>query len=215
MLKIRYGDVNQKREFPFAESFSGIQAFSPELFKSAHEKFQEALKSGDAGKIKDASSMAVVVSGCLIRWKPLVAINQGYVEDWGHKNLAQWDWGIERRAAPSADDPAFIHCTTTGTSSLMAMIAQVVYEFKSTGAVSEKLATAFKRIRLNLCFNAAPEEIALVGQCDNIEQEQRKKHMEIDNILAVLSWHMSMASWIQGLDANSPLDLMRFVCCLL
>ena len=131
----RYGGVNNNdpSQFQFASAFAGIPAYTPELFVEARDKFKAALASGNAARIVDASSVSVVVSGCLIRWKPLVAVNEGYVREWADKNLQHWDSSIERRAAPSADDPAYMHFTTTGASSLLALIAQTVYEFKTTG----------------------------------------------------------------------------------
>ena len=214
-LGIPYGDVNREDDDDeFAVTISGIPAFTVNRFTAARNEFATALTANNPVRIRNASSFSVVASGCLIRWKPLVDVNEGYVKEWGQKNLHNWDSSIERRAAPSADPPACTYFTTTGASSLLALIAQVVFEFMTTGKIPGKLATAFKQVRLNVCFNASGDEIALIGQCDNIEQSLRKKHSEMDNILAVLSWQQSMEGWSDILKPDSPLDVMRFACCL-
>ena len=213
-LGIPYGQVNRKDDDDeFATTIGGIPAFTVNRFTAGRDKFKAALATNDPAQIRSTSNISMVVNGCLLRWKPPVAINEGYVKDWGQRNLHNWDSSIERRAAPSADDPAFMYFSASGVSSLLAMIAQVVFEFK-TGTIDEKLSTAFKQVRLNVCFNASGDEIALIGQCDNIEQSLRRKHSEMDNILAVLSWHQSMEVWSSSLKSGSALDLMRFACCL-
>ena len=47
----------------------------------------------------------MVVSGCLIKWKPVQVVNEGYVEDWMRKNVTtgKWDSSVERRAALAND----------------------------------------------------------------------------------------------------------------
>jgi hypothetical protein len=218
-LNIPYGDAVNRTDDDdeFGDAVGGIPAFTINIYKAARDKYKAALTTGDPVETRKASNLSVVASGCLIRWKPLVDVNEGYVKEWGQRNLQSWDSSIERRAAPgpSTDDPAFMYFSTTGASSLLALIAQVVFEFKTTGEVPQKLASAFTQIRLNICLNASGDEIALIGQCDNIEQALRKKHSEMDNILAVLSWQHSMANWSGSvLKPDSPLDVMRFACCL-
>ena len=225
-LGIRYGNCNQSKSF--AEPFSGVEAYSVDGMKAGQERYSQALRAAAAlgndpapdtkasvsTQLTDASNKALVVSGCLIRWKPLVAVNESYVIHWQKENVRQWDSGLERRAAPSADDLPYMHFSTTGRSSLLALICEVVYEYKTQKQVSPFLATAFKRIRLNVCFNATGDEIEMLGQVDNIEQSKRKKHTEMDNILAVLSWTESMRGWSTQLKGTSCLDVVRFACCL-
>ena len=160
-LQISYGGVHRKNdEDAFAETVGGIPAFTVTSYNAARDKYKAALNTGDAVQIRNASNLSVVASGCLIRWKPLVSANEGYVKEWGQRNLQSWDSSIERRAAPgpSTDDPAFMYFSTTGASSLLALIAQVVFEFKTAGEVPQKLASAFKQISLNICFNATGDE---------------------------------------------------------
>ena len=102
-----------------------------------------------------------------------------------------------------------MHFVATGVSSLLALIMLVVFHFKTTKDIPDDLATAFKRIRLNVYLNATADEIVMLGQSDNIEQHERKRHTEIDNILAVASWMESMNVWASVLNPKNALDVVR------
>lgn len=227
-LGVRYGNCNQQKPFAIPVA-GGISAFDMDGFNAGKERYMKALrasclKAGDemspdelelhkkkiSQDLEAAASTVMIVSGLLIRWQPLMPVNEGYIVRWGKDNLSTWDASIERRAAPSADDAAYQHFTVTGTSSLLALISQVVFEFKTTGEVSAAMKAAFLNIKLNVCFNATPEDITLVGQCDNIEQGKRKKHTELDNILVVESWVSAMPRWSRDLKTASTLDLCKF-----
>lgn len=107
-----------------------------------------------------------------------------------------------------------MHFVTTGVSSLLALIMMVVFHYKTTKEIPDDLATAFKRVRLNIYFNATADEIVMLGQSDNIEQHERKRHTEIDNILAVAAWCQSMGVWSSVLNPKNALDVVRYAVCL-
>jgi len=227
-LRIHFGDCNQQMEF--AESQGGVPAYNISAFTKARERYQTAVsarpdqklvgealaanKKTIAQEIEDSSRVVMMVSGSLIRWKPLLPPNIGYVLSWQKKNVPTWDPTLERKASPSADDPAYATFTTTGSSSLLALLAQVVYELKTTKAIPERLAKWYKQIKLNVNFNANADEITMLGQCDNMEQSARKKHTEMDNILAVKSWCTSMEAWKATMKTDVTLDVVRFALCI-
>ena len=107
-----------------------------------------------------------------------------------------------------------MHFVTTGVSSLLALIMLVVFHYKTTKEIPDELATAYKRIRLNIYLNATADEIVMLGQTDNIEQHERKRHTEIDNILAVSGWMQSMRVWGSLLNPKNALDVVRYAVCL-
>ena len=105
--------------------------------------------------------MSTVVSGCLIAWAPLGAVNAGYVQAWATKNLAAWDCGVERRAGniDVAASWSSQHFVVTSYSSLMALIGTVVFQYKTTGSIDPSLCKAFTSIRLLLFMDASRDEI--------------------------------------------------------
>ena len=107
-----------------------------------------------------------------------------------------------------------MHFVTTGVSSLLALMMMVVFHYKTTKEIPDDLATAFKRIRLNMYLHATADEIVMLGQSDNIEQHDRKRHTEIDNILAVSAWMQSMGVWAGVLNNKNALDVVRYAVCL-
>ncbi len=90
----------------------------------------------------------------------------------------------------------------------------VVFYYKTTKEIPDNLASAFKRICLNISFNATADEIVMLGQSDNIEQHERKRHTEMDNILAVQAWMHSMSEWTDALNPKNALDVVRYAVCL-
>ena len=61
------------------------------------------------------------------------------------------------------------------------------------------------------CFAATPHEIATAGVADNIEQHQRRKHSELDNILQIKSWIDGMSIQTKGkLDPSKTVDVLKY-----
>ena len=104
-LGIHYGNANQDK--PFAEDFGGIKAYTIDGVTAAHEAFRTTVHDTSitgparAKALADSCHLSMVVSGCLIKWKPIQLVNEGYVEDWMRKNVVagKWDSSVERRAA--------------------------------------------------------------------------------------------------------------------
>ena len=113
-LGIHYGICNQDK--PFAEDCGGIKAYTVEGITNAREAFRAKLHGSDlegtarAKALADTCHLSVVVSGCLIKWKPSQVVNEGYVEDWMRKNVVpgKWDSSVERRAALANDVGPFV-----------------------------------------------------------------------------------------------------------
>ena len=119
-----------------------------------------------------------------------------------------WDASIERRGggldASMAMDSQEI--SMTNLSSLYALIATVVQRFYQ-GTLVKKLVTvtpetmgtmetmetgasdiiekAAKSVRVLIFFGAGAADIDLLNGLENIEQQERKRHGELDNIAAV------------------------------
>jgi len=108
-LGIHYGNANQDK--PFAEDYGGLKAYTVDGITAAREAFRSKLHDPNlvgparATVLADACHLSMVVSGCLIKWKPVQVVNEGYVEDWMRKNVmaGKWDPSVERRAALAND----------------------------------------------------------------------------------------------------------------
>jgi hypothetical protein len=153
------------------------------------------------------------VNGCQVLWRPMIPANEGYVLKWMETNVDQWDPAVERKAAAvdPSQKPSHLEFACTSSSSLLALIVATVSAYKRTSDIPAALANAFSRIRLCVYFNAAAEEIDVVNQCENIEQHERKRHTEIDNILAVATWMESLKRMSDSaLNPGSALDIVKF-----
>ena len=127
------------------------------------------------------------------------------------QNIDKWDPTIERKAAVvnPDDDLSYVEFATTGSSSILALIVATVSAYKQKCTIPERLANAFKSIRLMVYFNGSAEEIGVLNHAENIEQAERKRHTENDNILAMKSWMVADArASAKGLG-DSALDVYR------
>ena len=68
---------------------------------------------------------------------------------------------------------------------------------------------AFQCIRVMLFMSAEMAEIELLNQHENIEQELRKKHTELDNITIVQQW-MDAMTQLSILDPTMNLDVFKY-----
>ena len=108
-LGIHYGNANQDK--PFADDYGGLKAYTVDGVTTAREAFRAKLHDSSltgparATALADSCHQSMVVSGCLIKWKPVQVVNEGYVEDWMRKNVTtgKWDSSVERRAALAND----------------------------------------------------------------------------------------------------------------
>ena len=71
--------------------------------------------------------------------------------------------------------------------------------------------TDFKSIKILWCFGASAHEIATAWVAENIEQHQRRRHSELDNILQIQSWIKGMQVATRGkLDSTKVVDVMKY-----
>ena len=214
-LKLRYSNVNGSS--PFAEPSAGIAPFSETGYDEAVAAYKEAAVIDDPAtrdiSMANACCKVFTVSGCQVLWRPLIPANEGYVLKWMETNVDHWDSAMERKAAAvdPSQKPSHIEFAVTSSSSLLALIVATVSAYKRTNDIPAALAQAFSRIRLCVYFNAAAEEIDIVNQIENIEQHERKRHTEIDNIMAVSTWMDSLLRLSESqLSPNSALDIVKF-----
>ena len=138
-------------------------------------------------------------------------LNAGYILHGCQKYLQEWDCSIERRAGgfDSCVTLAAQRFTLTNMSSLLCLIAEVVYLLKTTGACPEHLAKAFTSLRVTLYLLATPEDIVNLNAAENTEQFKRKQHSELDNISTVAYWQQQMGAHPQ-LCAAKALDVFKY-----
>ena len=61
------------------------------------------------------------------------------------------------------------------------------------------------------CLGATAHEIATLGVAENVEQHQRRKHCELDNILQISSWVSGMTAATRGkLDSTKNVDVYKY-----
>ena len=171
-LHVRYTDkING--ETPFAHSVNGIAPYDPEAMQAWCEEL-DALKAKSAeseeaarnnqSKLNELTCKSVVVNGCQIAWENGLRPNVGYITAWAQANLGGWDSGIERKAGGIVREVSWgcQRLVATNTSSLWALIATVVYQFKTQSSIDEKLADAFVRIRLLVYPHATADELLVL-----------------------------------------------------
>ena len=110
----------------------------------------------------------------------------------------QWDRHLERKAGgidtsqEKLKPSQVTKFTLMGSSSAMALIRAVVGEVMRTGKCPPALAQDFKSLRILWFFNATHDEIKTMSIAENIEQHQRKRHTELDNIFQIRQWTRTM-----------------------
>ena len=184
-LRVRYTDVVNGNK-PFACSVNGIAPYDPDAMKSWYQEFaalqaqgsteslvarspaaksaeSPAAKSAESAKVSldELSCKAVVVNGCQVAWSNSLRPNVGYIAAWATANLARWDTGLERKAggidlSSTWGSQRFV---TTNTSSLWALLATVVFQFKTQQNIDQNLVDAFVRIRLLVYADATADEL--------------------------------------------------------
>jgi hypothetical protein len=144
-------------------------------------------------------------------------LNLGYIEHWAAQNMGRWDTSVERRAggfddAMAMDSQEFC---MTNLSSLYALVASVVRDYyHGKLATTSEITRAAKSIRILLFMNCSAGDIEMLNSTENIEQHERKRHGELDNIAAVQEWMSSMRSQHCSLDPSKAVDVFKFACTL-
>ena len=216
-LDFRYDSTNIDK--PFGNKVGNIDPYDA---KSVQDCFTKIMAS-DTGPVGDKvreelGTYSTVINGAMVRWfAPGKLINEGYIEHWANNNLRQWDTSVERKGgnADASVDWGAQHFALTNMSSLSAMLAQVVYEFLSKGAIDPKLATAFISIRVSLRLGSGADEIEMLNSDENIEQGERKKRSELDNLSDVFQCIESMKILGKsGLDPSNGVHVFKYMCAL-
>ena len=88
-------------------------------------------------------------------------------------------------------------------------LAQGVYELKVHSKITPKIAKALKSVKIALYPKASKDEMRALNASENIDQAQRKQHIELDNIWALTEWTESMKSF-PCLDSSKTLDIFKF-----
>lgn len=73
-------------------------------------------------------------------------------------------------------------------SSLLALVCAAVHEYQATGTISSNIAFALCNVRVALHVNATVEDLRQWNYADNMDQHQRKRHSELDNLFCVRQW---------------------------
>ena len=217
LLGANHGDqVHQDRVW--AHGHGGVSAFDPQVVQQKYDAYQALKLNGNPDELNDSKCVSLVVSGLQVRWRTGSAKNIGYIKEWREKNLKSWDTSLERRAGgiDNAVDWRFQAFTCTNESSLYALLATAVEQLKTRAAIEDHVAHSFMRLRVALYLDATADEIMVLNQSENIEQHDRKRHIELDNISAVEQWMESVraTSADHKLNASSALDIWKYACAL-
>ena len=217
LLGANHGD-QEHQDRVWAHGHGGVSAFDPQVVQQKYDAYQALKLNGNPDELNDSKCVSLVVSGLQVRWRTGSAKNIGYIKEWRDKNLKSWDTSLERRAGgiDNAVDWSFQAFTCTNESSLYALLATAVEQLKTRAAIEDHVAHSFMRLRVALYLDATADEIMVLNQSENIEQHDRKRHIELDNISAVEQWMESVraTSADHKLNASSALDIWKYACAL-
>ena len=226
---------------PYALPVAGTQPISEQVVRDAAKRYLEHMASPPTkddktqeqhdkemnawrAETRSLSKLSLTVNGCFLNWQSAgTPWNAGYIQSWWSKfesGEKHWDITLDRKAGgPVVTDQMDINSillTCVGGSSIMALMRAVLGHVARTGACPDELATAFQSIRLTWLFTANEHEIVTMGISDNIEQHNRRRHNEMDNIFQVQSWMRSLQSnnQIQNLDHTKTMDIFKFALAL-
>ena len=223
----RFGPTSD-RDLPFACEVAGIKPYDPEMVTAKLKAFndlvaQEPKESDNHPKwvsdLQNGSILACVINGLQMNWSCQIGKwNVPYITQWWATHGASWDTTKERAAGGlnHAKDMESQQLTLTGGSSIMAMISHCVGHVVRTGEpLPEELKRIFGRIRITLHLGANGHEIGVMGVAENIEQFERKRHTEMDNMFQVRGWMESMPGRTSGkLDNKKAIDVVKYALAL-
>jgi len=194
-LGLRYAVCNQAKAFALA--VGSTPPYEADLVKKNFTEYYEKLAIKEPERSSGVSSFTI--NGCQVRWETAAARNVGYILTSCTKYVEAWDVMIERRAGGLVAERFHPHdeqeLTLTNMSSLLCLIAHIVFQFKTKGLVDPPLARAFSGIRVALYRGATADEVRALNFHENVEQRQRKAHCELDNIESVRQWRASMRAF--------------------
>ena len=212
-LGLRWGPCNQSKAF--ARGVGSTAPYDTTEVRKLWEDHNARMATGSPDPSGGMSS--VTINACQVRWETSAAKNVGYILTSCTKYLAAWDPMIERRAGGVIKERFEPHdeqeLTHTKMSSLLRLVAHVVFQYKTLGKVDDRLAEAFSSVRVAIYYGATSDEVRSLNFHENVEQRQRKAHCELDNIECVRQWRQSMKAFAHC-DPENGVDLVKYALCV-
>ena len=224
-------------KYPYAHEVGGTAVFEHDTAHKAIKQYLELLHNKPVQEDSDneatfktkidkwscdlsrSSSWTTVINACQLSWEsPNGPWNQGYIESFWQRMESgdiKWDHTLDRKAGGvevKEDMPLNnLALVPMSASSLMALIAGVVYYVVRDEEIPTHLKQAFMSVKVTWVFGASRDEIINMSISENIEQHKRKRHTEFDNIFQVRQW-MSMMSATSGgkLDPKKAIDVVKY-----
>ena len=142
--------------------------------------------------LRSKSQLSTVVNGCFLNWESVGAPwNTGYIASFWSKfesGEKAWDITLDRKAGgipveyDKDTDITTLKFCVVGASSIMALTRAVLGHVIRTGQCPEDLKLAWGSINITWLFGATDQEILTWSVQDNIDQQNRRRHTELDNI---------------------------------
>ena len=216
-FEVQYDSQNHDKAFGM--KVGNIEPYDPTEVADWHAKIATSGTGPEGVKVREQyGNYSTVINGNQVRWFAHgKLVNEGYIEHWASQNLKNWDKSIERKGGnPDASvDWRSQHFALTNMSSLTALLAQVVYQFLAIGTVDPDLATAFISIRVSLRLGSGADEIEIMNSEENIEQAERKKRSELDNLSDMFQCIESMKGMGKsGMDPENGVHVFKYMCAL-
>ena len=164
------------------------------------------------------SKHATVINGNMLDWTNNgVPFNRGHDRYWWkdfEEGNKEWDVMIDRFAGGKAvtkdvdltKDPTLL---LSSMSSVMSLVSAVVGKVERNETVPAWQQRAYCSIRVTWLMTASRDEITNLKMMENVEQHQRLRHNELQNVFQVCTWMHGLGGG-SGLDANKPIDVMKY-----
>ena len=223
-LGFRYENINPTSAF--AKDVAGVAPWDPvklgKLVDALEVKKVQppAIHQEDYYRLlASMSKHATVVNGNMLDWtNGGLPYNRGHVIYWWQdfeKGTKEWDISIERFAGGKtvqknvdlAKDPNLL---LSSMSSVMSMISAVVGKVERGEPVPTWLALAYQSIRITWLMMASRDEITNLKITENIEQHERLRHSELQNLFQICTWMNAMKGLGGAISADKPIDVMKY-----
>lgn len=223
--------------YPYAQDVGGTPPFEHDAANKAIKQYLDLLNNKPtkdpseleasfqnkldkwSSDLSRASSWTTVVNACQLSWEsPNGPWNQGYIESFWQRMTSgdiKWDHTLDRKAGGidvrDGMPLSALALVPMSASSLMSLIAGVVYHVVRDVEIPTQLHQAFMSIKVTWVFGASKDEIINMSILDNIEQHKRKRHTEFDNIFQVRQWMSMMSEMSAGkLDPKKAIDVVKY-----
>ena len=205
-----------------------MPAITDTIVQAKHKEFRDLRNNRPSeaaalheweNKLRNSSALSCVVNACMVSWEAQgTPWNAGFIANfWAKFESGEkfWDSTIERKAGgiDSSAEPDLQRFTLVlaSASSVMALVRAVLGHVVRTGKCPADLAQAFKRIRVAWAFQATADEIHTISIADNIEQHNRRRRSELDNLFQVKQWMDTMQrATPKLLDEKNRLDVVKY-----